>query len=74
MGDWVLHSGSIMTAVPVADSRVIFDWPMSDVSMSRPTIAFAPISFAFCIALSNACFLAFSISDVKALTSPPLSA
>jgi len=49
-----LYSGSIMTAVPVADIKVMFVWPMSDVSMSMPMIAFAPISFAFSIALSIA--------------------
>jgi len=57
--------------VPVADTRVMYDSPRSLVSMSKPTTAFAPCARAFWMALATASLLAFSISDAKAVISPP---
>lgn len=47
--------------------------PISEVSTSIPTIALAPSSFALYTARLIASHRAFSISVVKAVTSPPIS-
>jgi len=55
------YSGSITTAVPVAEIKIV-PWKTSEVSMSRPTTALAPSSRAFFFIRSIASTLAFSIS------------
>jgi len=57
--------------VPVAETRVMYDSPRSLVSMSSPMTALAPRALAFWMALATASLLAFSISDAKAVISPP---
>ena len=56
-----VHSGSMATAVPVAEMRTV-PWRMSDVSMSSPMTAFAPTRRAASFSRSKASYRAFSIS------------
>ena len=57
--------------MPVADTSVMYDSPRSLVSMSKAMTAFAPRFLAFWMARATASLLAFSISVVKAVISPP---